>query len=284
MNSDHRVIIVTGANKGIGYQVFKELAVATKGPAKIYLTCRNVELGTAALTKVCEETKKNRDGGVSLDFHQLDITDEKSIINFTKYIDSKYGKNSIDVLINNAGIATFGAPDPKGEIATRTIKTNYFGTVMVTEHLMDYFNHNARIIFNSSGVAKYHGAPREVQTAYYIENFKTKKEIDDHLNSIIKKAQRGEYENGVPSRSYCDSKAGLNTYTWLLSHQYQTDPRKLLFLSCDPGWTRTDTGGPDAPLSLEEGAVTIIYLSTCDFNDLYKHNGRYFHKSAMEDW
>jgi len=60
--------------------------------------------------------------------------------------------------------------------------------------------------------------------------------------------------------AYSMSKAALNAFTRLLAHEYQGDG--VLVNAVDPGWVRTDMGGPSAPRSPQEGADGIVWLAT----------------------
>lgn len=85
---------VTGSNKGIGYAIVKGLCEKFEG--NVYLTARDVDRGQKAVEKLQE-------AGLNPIFHQLDITDNSSIIKFRDYIASNEG--GIDLLVNNAAIA-----------------------------------------------------------------------------------------------------------------------------------------------------------------------------------
>lgn len=88
-----RVAVVTGANRGIGYAVAKNLGKVFKGT--VYLTARNENAAK-------ESVEKLKADGIDCKFHQLDINDLSSVKRLEEYLKNKYG--GLDVLINNAGV------------------------------------------------------------------------------------------------------------------------------------------------------------------------------------
>lgn len=89
-----KIFVVTGSNKGIGKSIVKLLGQKLSD-STVIMTSRSKDLGLSALTELSKEGVKNTD------YFPLDVTDKKSIQEFTNYIKDKYKK--IDVLINNAG-------------------------------------------------------------------------------------------------------------------------------------------------------------------------------------
>ncbi|GFP82707.1 (+)-neomenthol dehydrogenase, partial [Phtheirospermum japonicum] len=89
-----RYAVVTGANKGIGLEICRQLA--SQG-VSVVLTARNEKRGLEAIEKL----KKS---GLSdyVMFHQLDVTDFSSVDSLAGFIKSKIGK--LDILVNNAGV------------------------------------------------------------------------------------------------------------------------------------------------------------------------------------
>ncbi|KAG6663450.1 short-chain dehydrogenase/reductase 2b-like isoform X2 [Carya illinoinensis] len=90
-----RYAVVTGANKGIGFEIVRQLA--SKGIV-VVLTARDEKKGLEAADKL-------RDYGLSdhVVFHQLDVSDPASIASLADFIKTKFGK--LDILVNNAGIS-----------------------------------------------------------------------------------------------------------------------------------------------------------------------------------
>jgi NAD(P)-dependent dehydrogenase (short-subunit alcohol dehydrogenase family) len=90
--SDTPVIVVTGANRGIGFEIVRQLS---RRGARVVLTARKPESGQAALARLKTES-------LVASFQPLDVLSQDSIANLADFISSQYG--TLDVLINNAGI------------------------------------------------------------------------------------------------------------------------------------------------------------------------------------
>lgn len=88
-----RYAVVTGANKGIGLEICRQLA--SKG-IEVILTARDKQRGLGAV-KGLEEL------GISVIFHQLDVTDAGSIARLAEFIDTSYG--GLDILVRDLYLA-----------------------------------------------------------------------------------------------------------------------------------------------------------------------------------
>ena len=108
------VTLITGANKGLGYETARQLI--ERGHT-VYIGARSVERGEAAATEL---------GG---QFVQLEVTDEGSVKTALDVIASREGR--LDVLINNAGIST--TADVSGKVALEVFNTNAIGIIRVTQ-------------------------------------------------------------------------------------------------------------------------------------------------------
>lgn len=116
MNIQNAIVLVTGANRGIGYAFVNELLA--RGAAKIYVAVRD----TASLHELMQSADPRL---VPL---PLDITDQDQVAAAAKVA------KDITLLINNAGFASFdGAISASGiELARREMEVNYFGTMALT--------------------------------------------------------------------------------------------------------------------------------------------------------
>lgn len=112
-----RNIIVTGSNKGIGYGIVENLA--QKQGWNIIMACRNVELANKSKDELV-----NKFNNKNIHVEQLDVTDQKSIQGFVHIVAEKY--KTIDVLINNAGVAA------KGDAFDEEVAKFTFSTVSIS--------------------------------------------------------------------------------------------------------------------------------------------------------
>lgn len=108
------VTLVTGANKGLGYETARQLK--ERGHT-VYLGARNPERGEAAAS------------ALGAHFVQLDVTDDSSVEDALGVIGGREGR--LDVLVNNAGISATG--DVTGPVALEVFDTNVVGMIRVTE-------------------------------------------------------------------------------------------------------------------------------------------------------
>ena len=92
-----KIIIITGSSDGIGLEAAKDLL---RSNAKVIFACRNKNKTEGIINTLPENLRKNAI------FEQLDLSSFKSIENFVKEVKAKYDK--IDILINNAGLSSFG--------------------------------------------------------------------------------------------------------------------------------------------------------------------------------
>jgi NAD(P)-dependent dehydrogenase (short-subunit alcohol dehydrogenase family) len=141
-----RVAVVTGANRGIGFEICRQLA--RRGGIRVVLTARDQAKGNAA-------AKKLRGEGLDVDFHVLDVTSEASIHALAGWLEATCKR--CDVLVNNAGIMA----DPRGSrvLDSRlqtwrdTLETNLIGPLLLIQALVPLMKRHryGRIVNLSSG-------------------------------------------------------------------------------------------------------------------------------------
>ncbi|MDZ7957320.1 MAG: SDR family oxidoreductase [Aulosira sp. DedQUE10] len=152
MSTNKKVAVVTGGNRGLGFEASHELA---KQGYQVILTSRNEEKGNAAATKLKNE-------GLGVIYHPLDITSDESSHKLAEFINKEFGK--VDALVNNAGIYidseasgnNLSIFDAKIDTLKQTIETNLYGALRVTQALLPLMkNQNyGRIVNVSSGMGQ----------------------------------------------------------------------------------------------------------------------------------
>ena len=269
-----RTVIVTGANKGIGYSIVETL-LQGETPYDIILAARNVKLGEEAQASLAQ---KHPSSVSKVTFRQLNIDDVASVDEFVDWIKSaRHGK--VDVLVNNAGIA-----DPKETIETKinTLNTNFLYTVRLTEKVLPYLATDGKVIMVSSGYGRIDRQKGEA--AQLLENNElTREQLFEGVNRLVEKTKEGKQtELGWSEDAYGASKALLNAYLrFVLVKELKGDQQG--FTLC-PGWCKTDMGGQTATSTSEEGAATPVYLINLPFKRDDNFNGKFFTKSAVRSF
>ena len=148
MNLKNKIILITGANSGIGN------ALAEKLISENYFV-----IGTSRNGKIENIKSEN------LFVVELDLTNQKSIENANSIIRTKF--NGIDILVNNAGIAPdLDKTKPDLESLRSTFETNVFGLVNFTETILDLVNKNGKVLNISSIMATLNIISKIDSTAY----------------------------------------------------------------------------------------------------------------------
>lgn len=150
MSGEKRIALVTGANRGIGFETCRQLG---RWGFRVILTARNVAAGERAAGVLEGE-------GLDVGFHRLDVTDAASIEACARSLDREPGR--LDVLVNNAGImldsSKRGASIFQAEAALlrQSVDTNTFGPLLVSKALVPLMRrHNyGRIVNVSSGMGQ----------------------------------------------------------------------------------------------------------------------------------
>lgn len=147
-----KIILVTGANRGIGKEISRQLAILGE---KVIMACRDKKKGLQAVEDIQRE----------LDVQELDVSNEASIKKLSKYIEKTYGR--LDVLINNAGIisATSGVSESKSEDYRNVLDVNFFGPWEMIKGFIPLLekSNDPRIVNMSSGM----GAHSELSRGGY---------------------------------------------------------------------------------------------------------------------
>ena len=245
MANTNKVALITGANKGLGFEMARQLGHAG---VTVVLGARDPHKGEAAAEKLRQE-------GLDAQFLKLDVTDLEDHAAAAAFLNEKFGR--LDILINNAGISAeeFGAGKAStttGDLIRKTFETNFFAPVALTQSLLPLLRKSdaGRIVNMSSilGSQALHADPKSP-----IYDFK--------------------------SLSYDASKAALNSFTIHLAHELKDT--KIKVNSAHPGWVKTDMGTDAAPMEIPEGGKTGVELALLGEDG---PTGGFFHLGKPLPW
>ncbi|CAN4125709.1 unnamed protein product [Withania somnifera] len=270
--------VVTGANKGIGFEICRQLA--SQG-VYVILSARNEKRGLEALEKL-----KGFGLAQSVVFHQLDVMDPSTIASLADFIKTKFGR--LDILVNNAGIGGVTADvdalrdtqESSGtgggsqvnwndilsetyENAKECLETNYYGVKRMTEAFIPLLqlSKSPRIVNVSSSMGKLKNLEHEWAKGVLsdTENL-TKEKIEEVLNQYLKDFKEDSLQaKGWPSfmSSYMLSKAAMNAYSRIMALKHP-----FIQINCVcPGFVKTDINYNHGTLPVEEGAESPVRLA-----------------------
>lgn len=252
---DKKIALVTGANRGLGLGIAR--ALGQKG-ITVLIGARNEDAGRKAATELVAE-------GIDATALVLDIVSPDSIAAAVSAVEAAYGR--LDILINNAArVPSLTAP-PLSPLDT---PPNHAPSAAPAGLLLDYLNIN---LLAPVAVTQAFLPLLRRSSAGRIVN------MSSSIGSITIMSEPRHTNGGdKPARlPYALTKAALDMFTVLLARELKETPIKVN--SADPGLTRTDAGGPNAPYSVEEGARPAVWLATldedgpsgCFFTHFYQH-------------
>ncbi|XP_046974158.1 carbonyl reductase [NADPH] 1-like [Vanessa cardui] len=244
-----KLAVVTGANKGIGFAIVRGLCKRFDGV--VYLTSRDEKRGAEAVAALQKE-------GLNPKYHQLDITDPKSLTVFHDYVKTKYG--NIDILVNNAAIAfKSNAPDPVAVQAEETLRVNYFSVVSACEILFPLLRNGARVVNISSSCGHLSCIPSEKLRQRFQDPNLTIPELSDLMRQYVEAAKQGTHAAEWGNSSYVVSKVGLTALTKI--QQRLLNDKDIKVNAVHPGYVDTDMSSHKGPLSIDEGAQAPLFLA-----------------------
>jgi NAD(P)-dependent dehydrogenase (short-subunit alcohol dehydrogenase family) len=241
-----KVAFISGANRGIGFETAKKLGELG---ITVVLGVRDIAKGQVA----AEQLKAQ---GIRAEVVHYDAAVPATADTVYAFIERTFGK--LDILVNNAGVLKehlLGANNSTSisqETLQETFRINFFAVVDLTQKLLPLIEKApaGRIVNLSSilGSQTLHSMP----------------------NSPIEQAK---------GLAYNTSKTALNSYTIHLAHALRNTPIKVN--SAHPGWVKTELGGDNAPMEVEDSWKTSVRLATLDADG---PNGGFFHEGDTLPW
>ena len=202
-------IFITGGSRGIGKGLVEQFSKSHN----VIFTARDKKQAQIIVDSFEHD---------NADYVIMDVGENESVQNGVKNLKSKI--NSVDILINNAGILIPGlkhkinAIDTDMDTIMETFNINTVGVLRVCKAITPFMQPNSRIINISSGMGQLEGM-------------------------------------GTGSLAYRLSKTALNAMTIVLSQELMG--KKIKVNAICPGWVKTDMGGYDAALTVHESAESI---------------------------
>ncbi|KAL6839927.1 hypothetical protein ACP4OV_029737 [Aristida adscensionis] len=257
------VAVVTGANRGIGFEAARQLALHG---LHVVLTSRDAARGQAAAERVREL------GAASVESRQLDVADAASVEAFAAWAAQAHG--AVHVLVNNAGVNFNKGPDNSVEFAEEVIATNYFGTKRMIDAMIPLMKpspHGARIVNVSSRLGRVNGRRNRIGDASLRDRLLnddclSEQLIDEMLTEFLEQVKQGTLSSNQWPQMYTDysiSKLAVNAYTRLMARRLSDQPEgQKIYINCFcPGWVKTAMTGWEGNISAEEGADTGVWLA-----------------------
>ncbi|XP_014770353.1 carbonyl reductase [NADPH] 1 isoform X2 [Octopus bimaculoides] len=271
-----QVAVVTGSNKGIGYAIVRALCKKFKGD--VIATARDAGRGETAIAELSKE-------GCQAKFHQLDITDTKSISAFANYLKETYG--GLDILVNNAGIAYKQASTaPFTEQTEVTVRCNFTGTLNVCQQIFPLLRPHARVVNVSSMVStmSLEKCSKELREKFTAADL-TVPQLENLMAQFVTDVKNGDHAaKGWPSSAYGVSKMGVTAMSIIQQKDIDSEGKEdIVVNACCPGYVDTDMTSHKGHKTIDEGADTPVYLALLPPN-VKEPRGNYVSERQIHEW
>ncbi|XP_054463987.1 C-factor-like [Anoplopoma fimbria] len=250
-------VLITGANRGLGLEMVKQMVEASRPVRKLFACCRDPDGPRAEALQTL--AKKHPD---VISVVRLDATDLCSIKQCAQQVGSVVGTGGLNLLINNAGMQAKGnLLETSSEEMQNTFNTNVLGPMNIIKEFLPHLRAAAK-------ASRMPGMSSSKATVVSISSL---------LGSMEAVEQTYVFFSAV---SYRISKAGLNMLSLCAAEELKKE--EILFSLLHPGWVRTDMGGEEgeieAPESVE-GMLKVIASLT------EKQNGAFLdYKGQSVPW
>ncbi|MEJ7830673.1 MAG: SDR family oxidoreductase [Segetibacter sp.] len=240
-----KTVLITGANKGIGFETAKQMADLGYF---VFLGSRDKLRGGEAISKL------KASGFSNVESVEIDVTNINSIIKAKDELESKIER--LDVLINNAGISLMEVPQiastVKVEAIQKVFETNFYGAVQTTQQFLSLLKKSEE--------------PRIVN-------------VSSDLGSLTIQSDPNWMFAKIKPLGYVASKAALNAFTIALAYELKDTNFKIN--SVNPGATATDLNNHMGKRTPEFSAQIIVKCAT--LKD-YEPSGKFFSEEGILPW
>jgi NAD(P)-dependent dehydrogenase (short-subunit alcohol dehydrogenase family) len=219
-----KIALITGANKGIGFEIARQLS---QQGTFVLIGARDAARGKEAAASLTAD-------GLAVAALSIDVTDPASVAGAARDIEEQHGR--LDILVNNAGITGSFRGEPSAvtpDELRQVYDTNVFGVVAVTNQMLPLLRRAAagRIVNMSSG-----------------------------LGSLTLSSDPGSQFGDYNLVTYQSSKTALNALTVAYAKELRETAIKVN--AADPGFTATDLNNHRGYRTVEQAAVVAVRLAT----------------------
>jgi len=221
-------VFVTGTNRGIGLELIRQLACGPKPAKHVFATCRTES----------QELKEIQAKSSNLHLLKFDVCDESSYARVVAEVADVTQGAGLNLLIHNAGSNEGGKEleSLTSEAMLRLYRLNCVAPLMLTKALLP-------LLRTAAAAPALSGSDVMSARRACVLN------ISSRIASIEENKSGRKY-------AYRASKTALNCVTRSLGVDLR--PEHILVVAMDPGWVRTDMGGPNGLISTQESAERIL--------------------------
>ncbi|XP_054614697.1 C-factor-like [Dunckerocampus dactyliophorus] len=233
MSSKPASVLITGANRGLGLEMVRQMTEDKGGVKKLFACCREPNGPKSETLQTL--AKKHPDIIIVI---PMDVSDLDSIKEAAKLISSQLGGEGLNLLINNAGIAfrrTVQETSPKD--MENIFRVNFMGPLNIIKEFLPHLRAAVKVS-GTTGMS--------CSKAAVIN-------ISSNMGSITTTRTSYSLVSGV---AYRVSKVALNMLTVCAAEEMKKD--EILFAVLHPGWVRTEMGGPEGEIGVEESVNGML--------------------------
>ncbi|KAM9754869.1 C-signal-like isoform 1-T3 [Menidia menidia] len=235
-------VLVTGANRGIGLELVRQLVDRRTGKGvHVYACCREPR-GVRA--EALMQLTTQHPGKITV--IKMDVSEEDSVSAAVQTVSRHIGVAGLNLLINNAAINKPAAPAPLSATGKRDMmevyETNVVGPFILSKMFLPLLQRAAERFPTDPQ----NGGEMSCRRSAIIN-------MSTLISSIEKCPETFPVAQMYPYRT---SKAALNMLTRCQAEDFKTD--NILVTAIHPGWVRTEMGGEEAPLSIQESVMGVL--------------------------
>ncbi|XP_010728700.3 uncharacterized protein LOC104918591 [Larimichthys crocea] len=227
-------VLITGANRGLGLEMVKQILEAQRPVKNLFACCRDPDGPRAEALRTLAKKHPN------ISISRLDATDLCSIKECSQKVGTLVGTEGLNLLINNAGFMSKSTlQETTPEDMQYTFNTNVLGPMNVIKEFLPHLRVGAK--------------------ASKMPGMSTRKAAVINMSSVLGSMQVvKESYSYFSAVSYRISKAALNMLTLCGAEELKKD--EILFALLHPGWVRTDMGGEEGEIDAPESVQGMLHV------------------------